>query len=385
MKNIIEIACITDVCGIHPGFGFLSENSRFAKICEEIDIKFIGPNYKIMELMGNKSNARETMKKAGIPIIPGSEGTIETYKEAKICANEIGYPVMLKASSGGGGKGIRICNNEEELKSFYDIVKSESKAAFGDDSIYLEKVIQNPRHIEFQILADEQGNVIHLGERDCSVQRRNQKVLEETPSTIITESLRKEMGKAVVNAVKAIGYTNAGTIEFLVDKHGKYYFMEMNTRLQVEHPITEEITGIDIVKEQIKIASGENLKYKQSKVNFSGHSMECRINAEDPTNKFMPSPGEITKLILPGGKGIRIESSIYQNYIVPTTYDPMIAKIIVHTSDRKSSIEKMKQAISEIVIEGIHTNKDFLIQILENKNFCDGEFDTSFIEKEFKM
>lgn len=290
IKNIISAACINDVDAIHPGFGFLSENSKFAKICEETDIKFIGPSYEVINLMGNKSNAKKSMQKAGVPTVPGSDGNIETLKEALEVAKNIGYPVMLKATNGGGGKGIRLCNSEKDILNSYDVIKEEAKNYFGNTEIYLEKYIENPRHIEIQILADEHGNVIHLGERDCSIQRRNQKILEETPSVFLNEKLRKKMGEISVIAAKSIGYTNAGTIEFLVDKNKNIYFMEMNTRLQVEHPITEVITNIDIVKEQIKIASGEKLKYKQSEVKFSGHSMECRLNAEDPYNKFIPCP-----------------------------------------------------------------------------------------------
>ena len=299
MKAILEAACLTGCDSIHPGFGFLSENPRFAKICEEVGIKFIGPTYNLIELLGNKSKAKETMKQAGVPVVPGSEGLIYSKEQAIKIANEIKYPVILKASSGGGGKGIRIAYNEEELKKGYNLVKQEAKISFNDDSLYIEKFIENPRHVEIQILADEHGNVIHLGERDCSVQRRNQKILEETPSSILEDKTRKKMGEAAIKAVKEIGYTNAGTIEFLVDKNQDFYFMEMNTRVQVEHPVTEMVTGIDIIKEQIKIASGEKLKIKQEDVKFTGHSMEVRINAENPDKNFMPCPGTILDLHLP--------------------------------------------------------------------------------------
>ncbi len=299
MKAILEAACLTGCDSIHPGFGFLSENPRFAKICEEVGIKFIGPTHNLIELLGNKSKAKETMKQAGVPVVPGSEGLIYSKEQAIKIANEIKYPVILKASSGGGGKGIRIAYNEEELKKGYNIVKQEAKISFNDDSLYIEKFIENPRHVEIQILADEHGNVIHLGERDCSVQRRNQKILEETPSSILEDKTRKKMGEAAIKAVKEIGYTNAGTIEFLVDKNQDFYFMEMNTRVQVEHPVTEMVTGIDIIKEQIKIASGEKLKIKQEDVKFTGHSMEVRINAENPDKNFMPCPGTILDLHLP--------------------------------------------------------------------------------------
>lgn len=382
-KNIIEAANITGSDSIHPGFGFLSENSQFARICEESNIKFIGPSYKVIELMGNKSNAKELMKKAGVPTVPGSEGSIKGIKDAFEVAKKIGYPVMLKAAAGGGGKGIRIVNNERELESNYNIVKQEAKISFNDDEIYMEKFIENPRHVEIQILADEHGNVIHLGERDCTVQRRHQKVVEETPSTAIDEKLRNKMGEAAIKAAKAAGYTSCGTVEFLVDKHKNFYFMEMNTRIQVEHPITEERTGIDIVKNQIKIAAGEELKIKQKEIEFKGHAIECRINAENPSKNFRPCPGTITGLNLPGGKGIRIDSAIYEGYTIPPTYDSMIAKIIAYGANRNEAISKMKRALEETVIEGIDTNIDFLLEIIKNKNFIRGDYDTSFIEKEF--
>lgn len=382
-KNIIEAANITGSDSIHPGFGFLSENSQFARICEESNIKFIGPSYKVIELMGNKSNAKELMKKAGVPTVPGSEGSIKGIKDAFEVAKKIGYPVMLKAAAGGGGKGIRIVNNERELESNYNIVKQEAKISFNDDEIYMEKFIENPRHVEIQILADEHGNVIHLGERDCTVQRRHQKVVEETPSTAIDEKLRNKMGEAAIKAAKEAGYTSCGTVEFLVDKHKNFYFMEMNTRIQVEHPITEERTGIDIVKNQIKIAAGEELKIKQKEIEFKGHAIECRINAENPSKNFRPCPGTITGLNLPGGKGIRIDSAIYEGYTIPPTYDSMIAKIIAYGANRNEAISKMKRALEETVIEGIDTNIDFLLEIIKNKNFIRGDYDTSFIEKEF--
>ena len=382
-KNIIEAANITGSDSIHPGFGFLSENSQFARICEESNIKFIGPSYKVIELMGNKSNAKELMKKAGVPTVPGSDGSIKGIKDAFEVAKKIGYPVMLKAAAGGGGKGIRIVNNERELESNYNIVKQEAKISFNDDEIYMEKFIENPRHVEIQILADEHGNVIHLGERDCTVQRRHQKVVEETPSTAIDEKLRNKMGEAAIKAAKAAGYTSCGTVEFLVDKHKNFYFMEMNTRIQVEHPITEERTGIDIVKNQIKIAAGEELKIKQKEIEFKGHAIECRINAENPGKNFRPCPGTITGLNLPGGKGIRIDSAIYEGYTIPPTYDSMIAKIIAYGANRNEAISKMKRALEETVIEGIDTNIDFLLEIIKNKNFIRGDYDTSFIEVNF--
>ena len=384
MKAILEAACLTGADSIHPGFGFLSENANFAKICQEMGIKFIGPDYRLIELLGNKSKAKETMKRAGVPVVPGSDGLIYSKTQAVNLAEQIKYPVMLKASAGGGGRGIRIAYSKEELEKEYDIVKQEAKVAFNDDSLYLEKFVENPRHIEIQILADEQGNCIHLGERDCSVQRRNQKVLEETPSGIIDEKLRNKMGETAVKAVKEIGYSNAGTIEFLVDKNKDFYFMEMNTRVQVEHPVTEMVTGVDIIKEQIKIASGEKLQYKQEDIKFEGHSMEVRINAENPDKNFMPCPGTITGLHIPGGNGIRVDTAIYNGYTVPPTYDSMLAKLIVHGKDREESIAKMKSAVAEFVVDGITTNIDFLLKILENENFRTNNYDTSFIQKEME-
>ena len=385
VKNILEAANVTGADGIHPGFGFLSENAKFAKMCTESNIKFIGPSAEVINLMGNKTNAKQLMKDAGVPTVPGSDGKLNSLEEAKKVAKKVGYPVMLKASSGGGGKGIRLCNNEEELTNFYDIVKQEAKVSFNDDELYLEKCIVNPRHVEIQILADEYGNCIHLGERDCSLQRNNQKVLEESPSTVLDDTLRRKMGEAAIKAVKAAKYANAGTIEFLVDKDKNFYFMEMNTRIQVEHPVTEWVTGVDIVKEQLRIASGEKLGYTQKDIHFNGHSIECRINAENPYKNFRPSPGEIKELNLPGGNGVRIDTAVYTGYKIPPVYDSMIAKLIVHGKDRDEAIAKMKRALDECVIDGIDTNIDFLYKILENKNFQSGNFDTSFIKKEFDM
>lgn len=383
VKNILEAACLTNADSIYPGFGFLSESSSFAKMCTEAGLKFIGPSYELIDLMGNKSKAKETMKNAGVPVVPGSDGLIENLEHAKKVANEIKYPVIIKASAGGGGKGIRIAYSEEELIKSYEIVKQEAKISFNDDSIYIEKFIENPRHVEIQILADEFGNAVYLGERDCSVQRRNQKVLEETPSMAIDDKLRNKMGEIAVKAVKTIGYSNAGTIEFLVDKNKNFYFMEMNTRIQVEHPVTETVTGIDIVKEQLKIASGEQLQLKQKDIKVFGHSLECRINAENPDKNFMPCPGKITGLHIPGGNGIRVDTAVYAGYTVPQTYDSMIAKVIVHGKDRNESIAKMKSALGEFIIEGIDTNIDFLYRILNNENFVSNNYDTSFIKKEF--
>ena len=385
IKAILEAACLTGADSIHPGFGFLSENANFAKMCEEIGIKFIGPKHELIELLGNKSKAKETMKNAGVPVVPGSDGLISSKEQAIELAKQIKYPVILKASAGGGGRGIRIAYNENELKKEYDIVKQEAKVSFNDDSSYMEKFVENPRHVEIQILADEHGDCIHLGDRDCSVQRRNQKIMEETPSSFISNKTREKMGKIAVEAVKKIGYSNAGTIEFLVDKNKDFYFMEMNTRVQVEHPITEAVTGIDIIKEQIKIASGEQLQYVQKDIKINGHSLEVRINAENPDKNFMPCPGTITGLHLPGGNGIRVDTAIYEGYTVPQNYDSMLAKIIVHGKDREESIAKMKSAIAELVIDGIDTNRDFIYKILENKNFITNNYDTSFIKKEFGL
>ena len=382
VKNIIEAAMITKADSIHPGFGFLSENAQFAKICEESNIKFIGPKSNVIDLLGNKSKAKEMMKKEGVPVIPGSDGSIKDLKQAILVCEKIGYPVLLKAAAGGGGKGIRVVNSFEELETNYNVVKQEAKNSFNDDEIYIEKYIKEPRHVEIQIMADEYGNIVHLGERDCSIQRNHQKIVEETPSTIIDEKLRNKMGNVAIKAAKAAGYTSLGTVEFLVDSDKNFYFMEMNTRIQVEHPITEMRTGIDMVKEQIKIAAGEKLKFKQKEIEFRGHSIECRINAENPNENFMPSPGKINEINLPGGNGIRIDTAIYNGYTIPPNYDSMIAKIITFGVNRNEAISKMKRALEELVIDGINTNRDFLFEIIKNPNFIRGNFDTSFIEKE---
>ena len=382
VKNIIEAAIITKADSIHPGFGFLSENAQFAQICEESNIKFIGPKSNVIDLLGNKSKAKEMMKKEGVPVIPGSDGSIKDLKQAILVCEKIGYPVLLKAAAGGGGKGIRVVNSFEELETNYNIVKQEAKNSFNDDEIYIEKYIKEPRHVEIQIMADEYGNIVHRGERDCSIQRNHQKIIEETPSTIIDEKLRNKMGNVAIKAAKAAGYTSLGTVEFLVDSDKNFYFMEMNTRIQVEHPITEMRTGIDMVKEQIKIAAGEKLKFKQKEIEFRGHSIECRINAENPNKNFMPSPGKINEINLPGGNGIRIDTAIYNGYTIPPNYDSMIAKIITFGVNRNEAISKMKRALEELVIDGINTNRDFLFEIIKNPNFIRGNFDTSFIEKE---
>ena len=382
IKNIIEAANITGADSIHPGFGFLSENTNFAKICEESHIKFIGPKSQVIDLLGNKSNAKEMMKKAGVPVIPGSDGSINNFEEAKKVSKEIGYPIILKAAAGGGGKGIRIVEKEEDLENSLNIVRKEAKQAFNNDDIYIEKYIEHPRHVEVQVLADEYGNIVHLGERDCSIQRRHQKVLEETPSTAVDDKIRNKMGEAAIKAAKIAKYTSCGTVEFLLDSDKNFYFMEMNTRIQVEHPITEMRTGIDIVKEQIRIAGGEKLKFKQKDITFRGHAIECRINAENPKKNFMPCPGTITGINLPGGNGIRIDTAIYEGYTIPPNYDSMIAKIIAYGYNRNEAISKMKRALEELVIDGVDTNRDFLFDIIKNPNFIRGNFDTSFIDKE---
>ncbi len=382
IKNIVEAAYITKADSIHPGFGFLAENANFARICEESNIKFIGPKSDVIDLLGNKSNAKKMMKSAGIPVIPGSDGSVNSLKDAANISNQIGYPVMIKAASGGGGKGIRIVNNEEELQKAYNVVRQEAKNAFNDDEVYIEKFIKKPRHIEVQILADEQGNIVHLGERDCTIQRNHQKIIEETPSTATNEKLRNKMGQVAIKVAQTAGYTSCGTVEFLLDDDKNFYFMEMNTRIQVEHPITEMRTGIDIVKEQIRIAGGEKLKIKQKDIEFKGHSIECRINAENPNKKFIPSPGTIEGLHFPGGNGIRIDSAIYSGYTIPPNYDSMIAKVITFGTNRNEAISKMKRALEETVIEGIETNRDFLFQIIRTPNFIRGTFDTSFVEEE---
>lgn len=381
IPSILSAANITGSDAIHPGFGFLSENEKFASLCSMSGITFIGPSAEAISLMGDKANAKDTMKKAGVPTIPGSEGKIYNSGEGKKLAEDIGYPVMIKASSGGGGRGMRVASCIEDFEPLFNLCQQEAKTAFNDDAMYIEKYILNPRHIEFQILADSKGNVIHLGERDCSLQRRNQKMLEEAPSIILDEELRRKMGEAAINAAKACKYENAGTIEFLLDRDRKFYFMEMNTRVQVEHPVTEAITGIDIIKEQINIALGNKLGYKQEDIKFNGHSIECRINAENPSINFRPCPGKINDLHLPGGFGIRVDSSIYSGYVIPPYYDSMLAKLIVHGRDRKEAIMKMKRALSEFLIDGVDTNIDFLIKLLNNEDIVNNNYDTSYIEK----
>ncbi len=379
MANILSACVLTGADAIHPGFGFLSENSKFAKMCRECNIKFIGPDYETIDFIGDKAKAREIMKFSDVPVVPGYEGEIRDENHALEIAKDIGYPIMIKASAGGGGKGIRIAFNDEEFLMGYKTAKAEAKACFGNDTLYLEKFIQKPKHIEFQILADEYGNVIHLGERECSMQRKNQKVLEEAPSNVLNEELRNKMGEIAKRAALAVDYKNAGTIEFLFDKDNNFYFMEMNTRIQVEHPITEMITGIDIVKEQIRIASGEKLRFTQDDIKLKGHAIECRVNAEDPDHDFRPCPGKIEELCVPGGMGVRIDSAIYCGYKIPHCYDSMIAKVIAYGNDRNEAIVKMRRALGEFAVGGVKTNINFDLSILDTEEFIRGEYDTSFL------
>lgn len=378
-KAIIAACEITGADAVHPGFGFLSENASFARNCGKCGITFIGPAPESIEMLGDKAAAKSAMKKAGVPVIPGSDGAVPTMEEAKRLAEEIGFPLMVKASAGGGGRGIRLVERMEDLESQITAARTEALNYFGDGSIYMEKFIVNPKHIEFQILADKHGNVVHLGERDCSMQRRNQKVLEESPSVIMTPMLRDRMGKAAVAAAKVCGYYNAGTIEFLVDDKNNFYFMEMNTRIQVEHPITEFVTGIDLVKAQLKIAAGKELPYSQEDIRVKGHSIECRINAESPEKGFRPSPGKINALHIPGGPGIRIDSSVYSGYEISPYYDSMIAKLIVYAPTRKEAIAKMKWALAEFIVEGVDTNIDFQLSLIRDPAFEEGNYDIGYL------
>lgn len=385
MERILSATIITGAEAIHPGFGFLSENSKFAKMCEECNITFIGPSAELIDKMGNKSEARSTMISAGVPVTPGTTEPVYDAAVGKEIADKMGYPVIIKASSGGGGKGMRIAENSEEFEVNFNTAQRESVNAFGDDTMYIEKYITSPRHIEFQIVADKHGNVVHLGERDCSVQRKHQKMIEESPSVAINEELRRKMGETAVKAAKAVGYESAGTIEFLLDRSGEFYFMEMNTRIQVEHPVTEMVTGLDLIKEQIRIAEGLELSVKQEDIEVRGHAIECRINAENPTKNFMPCPGKITNIHFPGGNGVRIDSAIYNGYKIPANYDSMICKIIVHDKDRTSAIYKMQSVLGELVIEGIDTNIDFQFDLIGNERFRSGDINTHFIHDEFGL
>lgn len=384
-KAIIAACEITGADAVHPGFGFLSENAAFARNCEKCGITFIGPAPESIEMLGDKAAAKTAMKNAGVPVIPGSDGAVKDMEEAKRLAEEIGFPLMVKASAGGGGRGIRLVEKMEDLEAQVTAAKQEALNFFGDDSIYMEKFIINPKHIEFQILADKHGNVIHLGERDCSMQRRNQKVLEESPSTIMTSQLRDRMGKAAVAAAKVCGYYNAGTIEFLVDADRNFYFMEMNTRIQVEHPITEFVTGVDLVKAQLKIAAGKEIPYEQQDIELKGHSIECRINAESPEHNFRPSPGKINSLHIPGGPGIRIDSSAYQGYTITPYYDSMIAKLIVYAPTREEAIAKMKWALAEFIVEGVDTNIDFQLSLIRDPAFEEGNYDIGYLGRKMNL
>lgn len=381
IPSIMSVAEITGVDAIHPGYGFLAENSHFAEVCETTGIKFIGPRSESIELMGNKAKAREMMSKSGVPVIPGTEDSLKNIDDIYTIAENIGYPIIIKASAGGGGKGMRIVEEADTLEKFMQMAKNEAKAAFENEEIYLEKYIEGPHHVEFQIIADEHGNVVHLGERDCSIQRRYQKVVEESPSTALTPELRNEMGEIAVKAAEAANYTNAGTVEFLLDDDGNYYFIEMNTRIQVEHPVTEMVTGIDLIKEQLRVAAGEKLGYEQDDIDIRGVAIECRINAEDTNNKFMPSPGKIDNYIIPGGPGIRIDSGVYPGYFITPYYDSMLAKLIVWAPDRESALDRMERALHEFIIEGITTTIPFHLKIMSNPYFRSGNFDTHFIDK----
>ena len=381
MDAVIQAAINTGADAIHPGFGFLSENSQFARLCEKCGIVFIGPSYESIEMLGDKAAAKETMANAGVPVIPGSKGAVKSLEEARQIADKAGYPVLVKASAGGGGRGIRRVDSAKELESQMIAAQQEAKSFFGDDTVYIEKFLINPHHVEIQIIADKQGNTVYLGERDCSMQRRNQKVLEECPSPIVDEQLRKRMGSAAVTAAKQCGYYNAGTIEFLVDNNHDFYFMEMNTRIQVEHPITEEVTGFDLVKAQIEVAAGLPLKVTQEDIKLRGHAIECRINAENPELNFRPSPGTITALYVPGGPGIRIDGAVYQGYTITPYYDSMISKLIAHGSTREDAIKKMRWALAEFIVEGVDTNIDFHLDLIKRPEFISGNYDIGFLNR----
>ena len=385
MDRIISAAKNMGADAIHPGFGFLSENSEFVRKCEENGITFIGPTADVIDKMGNKSQARKTMMDAGVPVVPGTKEPVYDAEAAKELAKEIGYPVMIKASSGGGGKGMRVARNEDEFEFQFNMAQRESANAFGDDTMYMERYVENPRHVEIQIMADEHGNVVALGDRDCSVQRNHQKLIEESPSPAINEETRQKMNEVSVLAAKTVDYTNAGTIEFIVSPEGEFFFMEMNTRIQVEHGVTEMVTGTDLIVEQIRVAMGEPLSFTQEEVAIRGHAIECRINAEIPEKNFMPSPGKVTNLLLPAGNGVRVDSGLYTGYTIPAEYDSMIAKIIVHAQNRDAAIRKMRAALDETLIMGIYTNLDFQYQIMKNKVFCEGKADTGFIESIMHM
>ncbi len=381
MDRILSATLATGADAVHPGFGFLSENAKFADLCRKCNITFIGPSAKVIDRMGNKSEARKTMIKAGVPVVPGTKETVNTSQDGKKIADEMGYPVMIKACAGGGGKGMRIVRSEDEFIHHFETACQEAENSFGDDTMYIEKYIPKARHIEFQILADNYGNVVHLGERDCSLQRRQQKLIEEAPSPAMNEKLREIMGDTAIKAARAADYCNAGTIEFILDQENHFYFIEMNTRIQVEHGITEMVTGLDLIREQIKIAGGEKLSFTQKDVKIHGHSIECRINAENPGKNFMPSPGLVTSLHMPGGNGVRIDSALYAGYRIPAAYDSLIVKLMVHDATRELAIQKMRGALGELVIEGIDTNIDFQYQIINHEDYIKGKTDTGFVER----
>ena len=383
MERILSATVATKAQAIHPGFGFLSENSRFVEMCRKCNVTFIGPSAEVISRMGNKSEAKNTMRQAGVPVVPGTEEPVFTVEEARKAAAQIGYPVMIKASSGGGGKGMRVAGNEEEFEKLFCTAQQESIRSFADDTMYLEKFVECPRHVEVQIVADKFGNVVHLGERDCSIQRRHQKLIEESPCSALSEELRKKMGDTAVRAAKAVGYESAGTIEFLLDKSGEFYFMEMNTRIQVEHPVSEFVSGVDLIKEQIRVAAGEPLSVAQEDIVLRGHAIECRINAEDPENHFMPCPGTITNLHLPGGNGVRMDTAVFNGYSIPPNYDSMIVKVIVYDRDRPSAIRKMISTLGEVVIEGVKTNIDFQYELLNTPDFREGNITTGFIPEHY--
>ena len=385
MEQILSACIATKVDAIHPGFGFLSENSRFVEMCEKCNITFIGPTAEMMDKMGNKSQARLTMIEAGVPVVPGTKEPVYDAKRGAVLAESIGYPVMIKASSGGGGKGMRIALGPDDFEENFKVAQLESVRGFGDNTMYIEKYVQEPRHIEFQIMADKYGNVVQFGERDCSIQRNHQKMIEESPSVALTPELRRRMGDAAVRAAKAVHYESAGTIEFLLDKDKNFYFMEMNTRIQVEHPVTEMVSGVDLMKEMIRVAAGEPLSVKQEDIHLQGHAMECRINAEDPAHHFRPCPGVIEEIHLPGGNGVRIDTAAYNGYEIPPFYDSMIAKVIVHGRTRQEAIDKMRSTLGELIIDGVTTNVDFQYEILDNEDFQAGEITTDFIPMHFNL
>lgn len=384
MERILSAAVASKAEAIHPGFGFLSENSRFVEICQKCNVAFIGPSAELIQKMGNKSEAKNTMRQAGVPVIPGTKEPVFDADEALKAAKEIGFPIMIKASSGGGGKGMRIAQNPEEFADHFRTAQQESVNAFGDNTMYLERYVAAPRHVEVQIVADKFGNVVHLGERDCSIQRRHQKMIEESPCIALSDELRKKMGETAVRAAKAVGYENAGTIEFLLDKSGEFFFMEMNTRIQVEHPVSEFVSGVDLIKEQIRVAAGLPLSVAQEDIVLRGHAIECRINAEDPARHFLPCPGTIENLHLPGGNGVRMDTAVYSGYTIPPNYDSMIVKVIVYDRDRESAIQKMISTLGELVIDGIKTNLDFQYELLHNPDFQAGNITTGFIPEHYK-